>query len=272
MEARRRNSRELDRSRDEVSHRWPQILADRRTLLFTVWTGPGWDEKHLEVQVGDGGEHRRLVPGASTGRYISTGHLLYSKADNLIVAPFDLASLTVTGPPVTLVERARDGVGEGAQYAVSDIGHARLRAGTVRCVRASPRLGRPRRHRHADPGAAGCLHRSGDFARRPIGCAQRAGNDTESVDLRLRQIHADHADVDSKPPVTELDTRRSSSRLPRHAGRLSQHLLALRRRQRRRGASDDERLVADAIVDVTRRSAPLLYGNRPGHRTRTSGC
>jgi Tol biopolymer transport system component len=112
----------LDRARDEVSHRWPQILADGKTLLFTVWTGPGWDEKHLEVQVGDDGAHRRLVPGASTGRYISTGHLLYSKTDNLIVAPFDLARLSVTGPPVTLAERARDGVGEGAQYAVSDTG------------------------------------------------------------------------------------------------------------------------------------------------------
>jgi eukaryotic-like serine/threonine-protein kinase len=112
----------VDKSRDEVSHRWPYVLSDRKTVMFTVWTGPGWDEKHLEVQVGDGGEHRRLVPGASTGRYIPTGHLLYSKADNLIVAPFDLASLTVTGPPVTLVERARDGVGEGAQYAVSDSG------------------------------------------------------------------------------------------------------------------------------------------------------
>jgi serine/threonine-protein kinase len=112
----------IDKSRDEVSHRWPQVLSDRKTLLFTVWTGPGWDEKHLEVQVGEGGAHRRLVPGASTARFISTGHLLYSKADNLIVAPFDLASLSVTGPPVTLVERARDGVGEGAQYAVSDTG------------------------------------------------------------------------------------------------------------------------------------------------------
>jgi len=112
----------IDKSRDEVSHRWPYVLRDRKTVMFTVWTGPGWDEKHLEVQVGDGGAHRRLVPGASTGRYLSTGHLLYSKADNLIVAPFDLASLTVTGPPVTLVERARDGVGEGAQYAVSDSG------------------------------------------------------------------------------------------------------------------------------------------------------
>jgi serine/threonine-protein kinase len=112
----------LDRSRDEVSHRWPQVLADRKTVLFTVWTGPGWDEKHLEVQVGAGGEHRRLVAGASTGRFLPTGHLLYSKADNLIAAPFDLASLSLTGPPVTLVERARDGVGEGAQYAASDSG------------------------------------------------------------------------------------------------------------------------------------------------------
>ncbi len=112
----------VDKSRDEVSHRWPQVLADGKTVLFTVWTGPGWDEKHLEIQVGDRGAHRRLVPGASTGHYISTGHLLYSKADNLIVAPFDLATLSVTGPPVTLLERARDGVGEGAQYAVSDSG------------------------------------------------------------------------------------------------------------------------------------------------------
>jgi serine/threonine-protein kinase len=121
----------IDKSRDEVSHRWPQVLSDARTVLFTVWTGPGWDEKHLEIQVGEGGAHRRIVPGASTGRYISTGHLLYSKADNLIVAPFDLASLSVTGPPVTLVERARDGVGEGAQYAVSD-------TGTLAYVQAQP--------------------------------------------------------------------------------------------------------------------------------------
>jgi serine/threonine-protein kinase len=83
------------------------------------------------VQVGNGGEHRRLVSGASTGHYIPTGHLLYSKADNLIVAPFDLAKLTITGPPVTLVERARDGVGEGAQYAVSD-------TGTLAYVQAQP--------------------------------------------------------------------------------------------------------------------------------------
>ena len=112
----------IDKSRDEVSHRWPQVLPDRKTVMFTVWMGPGWDEKHLEVQVGDRGEHRLVVSGASTGRYISTGHLVYSKADNLIAAPFDLTSLAVTGPPATLVERARDGVGEGAQYAVSDSG------------------------------------------------------------------------------------------------------------------------------------------------------
>ena len=47
------------------------------------------------------------------------------------MAPFDLTSLTVTGPPVTLIERARDGVGEGAQYAVSD-------AGTLAYVQAQP--------------------------------------------------------------------------------------------------------------------------------------
>ena len=95
----------VDRSRGEVSHRWPQVLNDGKTVLFTVWTGPGWDEKHLDVQVGSG-DHRQLVQGASTGRYVRSGHLLYSKGETLVAVPFDLSALKVTSNPVTLVDRA----------------------------------------------------------------------------------------------------------------------------------------------------------------------
>ena len=41
----------LDRTQGEVSHRWPQISPDEKVVFFTVWTGPGWDEKHLEAQL-----------------------------------------------------------------------------------------------------------------------------------------------------------------------------------------------------------------------------
>jgi len=111
----------VDRNRGEVSHRFPQVLDDGKTVLFSVWTGPGWDEKHLEVQVGDG-DHRRLVSGASTGRYLRTGHIVYSKAGALVVVPFDVAGLTVTGTPVTLADHASESESEAAQYAVSDSG------------------------------------------------------------------------------------------------------------------------------------------------------
>jgi serine/threonine-protein kinase len=114
----------LDRTQGEVTHRWPQISPDGKVLFFTVWTGPGWDEKHLEAHIVDGGERRLLVRGASTGRYVSTGHLLYARNEELFVVPFDLAQVKVTGPPVTLIDRASEqaDAGEGAQVTVSDNG------------------------------------------------------------------------------------------------------------------------------------------------------
>jgi len=114
----------LDRGQGEVSHRWPQISPDGKVLFFTVWTGPGWDERHLEAQIANGGERRQLVAGASTGRYVTTGHLLYARNEELFVVPFDLAHVQVTGPPVTLVDRPSEqaGAGEGAQVTVSNNG------------------------------------------------------------------------------------------------------------------------------------------------------
>jgi serine/threonine-protein kinase len=110
----------LDRSKGEVSHRWPQVLPGGKAVIFTVWTGPGSDERHLHLQMLGSGERRVLVPGASTGRYVASGHILYSRADALFAVPFDLAQLQVTGPAVALPERALDD--EGAQFSVSGSG------------------------------------------------------------------------------------------------------------------------------------------------------
>ena len=110
----------LDRSRGEVSHRWPQVLPGGKAVLFTVWTGPGSDERHLHLQMLSTGERRVVVQGASTGRYVPSGHILYSRADALMAVPFDLARLQVTGPPAALADRALDD--EGAHYGVSDSG------------------------------------------------------------------------------------------------------------------------------------------------------
>lgn len=121
----------LDRTKGEVSHRWPQILPGGKAVLFTVWTGPGWDEKHLELQILETGERRVLIPGASTGRFVPSGHLVYSRAGTLMAVAFNVSRLEVSSsPPVPLTEQVSE-LGEGAAYAVSD-------SGVISYVPASP--------------------------------------------------------------------------------------------------------------------------------------
>ncbi len=125
----------LDRSKGEVGHRWPQALPGGKGLIFTVWVGPGWDEKSLQLHVLATGERRVLSQGASSGRYVASGHLVYNRdgAQNLMALPFDLARLQVTGgPAVALAEQVWEGGAEGAQFAVSD-------AGTMAYVPSHPR-------------------------------------------------------------------------------------------------------------------------------------
>jgi serine/threonine-protein kinase len=111
----------LDRGKGEVSHRWPQVLPGGKAVLFTVWTGPGSDEKYLELQVLATGERRVLAQSANSGRYLASGHLVYSQAGALTAVPFDLSRMTVTGPPARQNEQVKLG-GEGDDFAVSESG------------------------------------------------------------------------------------------------------------------------------------------------------
>jgi Tol biopolymer transport system component len=110
----------LDRGKGEVSHRWPQVLPGGQAVIFTVWTGPGSDERHLHLQMLTTGERRVLVQGASGGRYVASRHLLYSREDVVTAVPFDLATLQLNGQAVALGERVYDD--EGPQFSVSESG------------------------------------------------------------------------------------------------------------------------------------------------------
>ena len=113
----------LDRANGEVTHRWPQVLPGGRAVMFTVWTGPGRDERHVQVQRLDTGERSVVVQGGETGFYVPTGHVVYARADELFAVPFDLERLQASGQVVRLADVARGGAGaEGAHYAVSDTG------------------------------------------------------------------------------------------------------------------------------------------------------
>src|SRR6266571_646095 len=83
---------------------WPDLLPGGRSLLFTLLQegrGDAWKIGALRVATA---ESAALVDGSVFARYAPTGHLLFVHGDALIAAPFDPASLRVTGKPVQVLE------------------------------------------------------------------------------------------------------------------------------------------------------------------------
>jgi serine/threonine-protein kinase len=86
----------------------PQILPDGRTVLFAVRkTTEDWDSGRIVVQSLGGGERKILVEGGAASYYLSTGHLVYAVSGTLRAVAFDLATLTVSGSQVAIVEGVR---------------------------------------------------------------------------------------------------------------------------------------------------------------------
>jgi serine/threonine-protein kinase len=112
-----------DAKNRELSHRWPQFLPGGKAVLFTAYTGGTGDESRIAALRLDTGERRTLFEGATYGRYIPTGHLVYARAGGLLAAPFDPARLQVTGRQFPILEGVRTGINTGvAQFAFSDTG------------------------------------------------------------------------------------------------------------------------------------------------------
>ena len=71
----------LDRSKGEISHRWPQVLPGGKAILLTVWTGPARDNKAIQVLKLDTGSRETVANGGDTGRYVRSGHVLFGRLD-----------------------------------------------------------------------------------------------------------------------------------------------------------------------------------------------
>ncbi|MEQ1894290.1 MAG: protein kinase, partial [Planctomycetota bacterium] len=103
----------LEREAGEISHRWPQVLDDGETLLFSIWTGPGPDEQNLVRQSLVDGTRSVLVTGASAPWFLAPGHLLYGRLDVLYAVPWEPDQEgTEHAVPLALSVSARD-EGEG---------------------------------------------------------------------------------------------------------------------------------------------------------------
>ena len=111
---------------------WPEILPDNRTVLFSTGTA-------IAIVPLGGGQSRILartndssVEGPATlgvgyilqARFVRSGYLAYGQSPGVIrVMPFDLDSLTLKGPPVSMIDTVERASGGGAIYfAFSDTG------------------------------------------------------------------------------------------------------------------------------------------------------
>ena len=114
----------LDAERGEFSHRWPELLPDGKTVLFTVGTKGEWDEADIVAQSLESGRREIALKGGTHPHYLASGHLLFTHAGAVWVAPFDAKQLKTTGPPSRALEAVVASADGAAQFAVS-------RSGTV---------------------------------------------------------------------------------------------------------------------------------------------
>jgi eukaryotic-like serine/threonine-protein kinase len=112
---------------DEAAYA-PQVLPGGRGTLFTLAFGGFLEKPRLVVQTSRG-ERKTLIDGASDGRYLPTGHLVYAVDGKLLAVSFDVRRLEITSTPVSIVDgvartalNATGGVAGMAQWAVSTTG------------------------------------------------------------------------------------------------------------------------------------------------------
>jgi serine/threonine-protein kinase len=113
----------VDAEHGENGHRWPFIIPGREAVVFAISAGNALVAGQLALLDLDTREVRRLGLAGVSPHYVSTGHLVYAVEDGSVRAvPFDVASLTVTGNPVPLVEDVVVKASGAANFSVSSNG------------------------------------------------------------------------------------------------------------------------------------------------------
>ena len=112
-----------DRARGEADHLWPQMLPGGQAVLFTITaTSGGLDAASVAVLDLRTGTQTTLFRGGTDARYVASGHLLYGAGGTLRAVAFDLAHLTVVGPPVPVVPHVLTSQYGAVDAAVADDG------------------------------------------------------------------------------------------------------------------------------------------------------
>ena len=111
----------------QPSHRHPFFLPDGRQFLFYA-SGTG-DTSGIYLGSLDSGDTTRLTAADSRGVYLSSGWLLWVRAQALVAQRLDLERKALTGDPITLADPVATDAGLAAAASVSAAGMVAYRAG-----------------------------------------------------------------------------------------------------------------------------------------------
>jgi serine/threonine-protein kinase len=101
--------------------RWPQLLPDGDTVLFTRYAANTVTSAEIVVQSISTGESAIVVERGARARYVPTGHLVYTQGDTLFGIAFDARTKRTFGGAVPLVEGVAQ-VAQTAQFELANDG------------------------------------------------------------------------------------------------------------------------------------------------------
>ena len=91
--------------RGQIVHRWPQVLEGGKAVIFSAYNSmSGLDGASIEVISMETRQRKTLVRGATWGRYLPSGHLVYISKGTLFAVPFDQRRLEVKGTPTAVLD------------------------------------------------------------------------------------------------------------------------------------------------------------------------
>ena len=93
----------IDLSAESVVVRWPQLLADGDSVIYTAFTGDGADRANIEMQSLRSRKRKVLVRGGTFGRLVN-GYLTYVNQGTLYAVPVDASTWSVLGAPIPLFD------------------------------------------------------------------------------------------------------------------------------------------------------------------------
>ncbi len=92
-------------AKSEDWHSHPALVPSGRAVLYWVRLKGG--AHRIDALTLGSGERRPVVENAYAPAVLDSGHLLFQRGEAILIAPFDLERLSLTGPAVPLVDAVR---------------------------------------------------------------------------------------------------------------------------------------------------------------------